>query len=386
MRRLDRAKPRVLAGAATIVVFVVYFVTHRRSNAFNQYVLLADAFLHRRLYLVDAPPWLELTRVGRRGYVLDPPAPAALLMPFVAAWGTKFRQVYLTLVLGPLAVGAYTLAAARKWGPRTAITTATLVGLGTNLWWVSTDGGLWSVAHTCAVFFCAVAFLESTGRRRPWLVGALLGLAGLSRLPTFLLFPLYAQPLVKGRARRPALKILAVFALALGGAASIYLAYNCARFGNPLDGGWSTSEYLSEPWFARGRFHPSYVWRHVYAILFESPRFSDEVPFLLPDNAGVALLLTTPAFLYALRAPMNEENAGVIAALVLASTPLLLHGLTGGAQFGYRYALDLLPALLVLTVSGIRAANAKRVLLVIGAGCVANLWGALAFNLFDWAS
>ena len=36
-------------------VFLMYFFTRRIGNPYNQYVLLTDAFLHKRLYLIHPP-------------------------------------------------------------------------------------------------------------------------------------------------------------------------------------------------------------------------------------------------------------------------------------------------------------------------------------------
>ena len=61
-----------------------------RADPFDYFVRLADAFLHGRLYLLEAPSWLnELVPGGGGWYVVYPPVPAVLLVPFVAVFGTE---------------------------------------------------------------------------------------------------------------------------------------------------------------------------------------------------------------------------------------------------------------------------------------------------------
>ena len=71
----------VQGALIAMCLFLIYFVTGSKSNPFDQYVRLADAFLHGRLYLQAPPDYLELARyfdsglackgpeVGCKGYV-----------------------------------------------------------------------------------------------------------------------------------------------------------------------------------------------------------------------------------------------------------------------------------------------------------------------------
>jgi hypothetical protein len=101
---------------------LIYFATCNESNPYNQYVRLADALLHGRLYLEAPPNHLELARyfdnglpcqdaaVGCKGYVIDPPAPAVLLMPFVAVFGVALNQVLVSIAFGAAAMGLFWVA------------------------------------------------------------------------------------------------------------------------------------------------------------------------------------------------------------------------------------------------------------------------------------
>lgn len=372
-----------------LLAFIVYALTRRGDNPYNQYVLLSDAFLHGRLHLVDAPDFLELARFGNRLYVIDPPAPTIFLLPFVALFGTGADHVLISCGVGAVAVGMLWIAARRLWLDQGfAAAMVLLVAFGTNFWWIASDGGFWSFAHTAALFFMAAALVEATGRRRPWLVGLLVGLAGLSPLPVFLIAPLYAYFVLDGDLRLTGRNVrrLVWFGSALGGAAAGYIAYNWARYGSLTDLGYYHPQYLSEPWFERGRFDITYIPRHIEAILFLAPVRDEVFPFFRPTSAGLALIFTTPAFLYALRAKLTPRHVAALVAACLVAAVLVTHGTTGWSQFGYRFSLDLLPALWLLTASGMRERLDRPKIAVLALCFLVNLWGVLSFNVFDWVA
>lgn len=106
---------------ATLVAAIIFGIYFLASNVSSPYVQLADSLLHGRLYLTpeQAPGYLELARYfdngtvcnGQepdcRGYVIDPAAPALLLVPFVAVLGPDFNQVLVSLGYGAVAMGLF---------------------------------------------------------------------------------------------------------------------------------------------------------------------------------------------------------------------------------------------------------------------------------------
>lgn len=379
-----KRRPWLQMVCVSAAVFAVYFLTRRVYNPYNQYVLLTDAFLHKRLWLVHPPPYLELARFGSKWFVIDPPAPTLFLFPFVAIFGTGADNVLISCGVGAVAVGFFWVAAQRLWAqPSVRIAMTVLVAFGTDFWWVSSDGGFWSFAHVSAVFFLMAALAEATGRKRPWLVGGCVALAGLSRLPVFLIAPLYAYLISDGRWREH-VRRLGVFFVSVSAGVAFYLGYNRVRYGTFRDLGYYHPQYLHEWWFAHGRFNVRYIPRHIRAIFFEWPHFSAHFPFVRPDYIGMALLFTTPMFLYAFRARLDRRTIAALLALVLVSIPLVTHGATGWSQFGYRYSLDALPALVILTASGLRERVSKPAITLLTFCVLVNLWGTLAFNRFSW--
>jgi hypothetical protein len=260
-----------------------------------------------------------------------------------------------------------------------------LVAFGTNFWWVTTTGSVWMLAHVSAVFFLMAALVEATNKNRPWLVALLVGLAGLSRLPTFLTFPFFAYTVGWGiNTRGSLIRRLVIFGSVLVVMGGLYLLYTYGEYGT-LSLGYERGQFVSESWFSKGLFSVSYIPRQLNAIFFYVPVFSDQFPFFKPSFMGLGLFFTTPALLYMFRA--SSKPRLVLAALVgllLTSIPMLTYGATGYLQFGYRFSLDILPFMVILVASGMRYRLNWLKIAVIVLSCCINLWGTLAFNKLNW--
>ena len=387
MHRASGSKWFQALGIA-ILVFVIYFITSKGSTPYNHYVLLADAFLDGRLYLVDAPPWLELIRYGEKGFVINPPAPTLFLLPWVAIWGISTNQAIVSMMVGAGAMGLFWVAATQLgWSLSVKAAITLLLAFGTNFWWAATEGSVWTLAHVSAVFFLVAALVETTGKNRPWLVGLLLGLAGLSRLPTFLAFPFFAYTIARGgEDRQIIIRRLVAFGLALAAMGGAYLLYTYGEYGT-FTLGYERGRFVDEPWFSEGLFDISYIPRQLNAILFYVPVFTDQFPYFKPSFMGLGLFLTTPALLYMFRARLKEGlSLAALAALLLVSIPIVTYGATGWLQFGYRFSLDLLPFMAILIASGMHHRLDRLKIAVILLSCAINLWGTLSFHKFDWVA
>ncbi len=371
-----------------ILVFIIYFVTSKGSTPYDHFVRLADAFLDGRLYLVDAPPWLELTRHGAKAFVINPPAPTLFVLPWVAIWGLSTNQAIISMLVGSAAIGLFWVAATQlRWSLSFKVAITVLLAFGTNFWWAATEGSVWTFAHVSAVFFLMAALVETTGKNRPWLIGLLVGLAGLSRLPTFLTFPFFAYTISRGAGDRGIItRRLVAFGLALAAMGGLYLLYTYGEYGS-FTLGYERGDFTEGPWFSEGLFNVRYIPRHLNAILFQSPVYTDQFPYFKPSFIGLGLFLTTPALLYMFRARLRERlPLAALVALLLTSIPLVTYGVTGWLQFGYRFSLDLLPFMAILVASGMRHRLDRLKIAVILLSVSINLWGTLAFHKFDWVS
>ena len=389
-------RSRWMQGTAIgLAIFAIYFASSDLYNPFNQYERLADSMLHLRLDIPNPPDYLELARYPDGAYVINPPAPAVLLIPFVALWGFDTNEVMVSLALGAAAVGLFWVATKQLgWDPQISAALTLLMALGTNFWWAAADGGMWMFAHVTAIFFMMGALVEATGHKRPWLVGLLVGAAGLCRLPTFLSAPFFAYLLVHGDERRlleifrdkAVLLRVGLFGAALTLMFGLDLLYNYARFGTVKDEGYYHPQYLELEAFSKGITDYSYIPRHLDAIFLQLPALDGSFPFIRPRVQGMSLLLTTPMFIYLLGTPLNRMTFAATLATLLTLAPIVIYATTGGTQFGYRYALDALPMLLVLTAAGMGYEMSRFKWGLVAACCLIGLWGVLAFERFHWVA
>ena len=162
-------------------------------------------------------------------------------------------------------------------------------------------------AHVSAVFFLMAALVETAGKNRPWLVGLLVGMAGLSRLPVFLTFPFFAYTVSRGISdRRKLIRRLVLLSGTLGIMGGLYLLYTYGEYGT-LSLGYEKGDFVNGALFSKGLFSISYIPRQINAILFQGPVFSDNFPFFKPSSMGLGLFFTTPALLYMFRAHLKDK-------------------------------------------------------------------------------
>ena len=106
---------------------------------------------------------------------------------------------------------------------------------------------------------------------------------------------------------------------------------------------------------------------------------------------GMSILITTPAFIYSVFAGIKKKiTLACWVGIIPIALILFLHGGVGWQQFGYRFALDFYPYLLILTALGIsRDLKADSDLewhhkTLIIASVLVNLWGVIWINKLGW--
>jgi hypothetical protein len=371
------------AACVFALVLIAYFVTYKatgRAPAIcNHYVRLADAFLHGRLYLTGVPDWFEVARIGGKAFVIIPPAPTLFALPLVPIWGLGTDQTLISMTVGAGAIGLFWVAATQLgWSLRFRAAVAFMIALGTNLWWAALDGGGWQLAHISAVFFLMAALVETTAKNRPWLIGLLVGLAGLSRLTTFFAAIFFAYTIVRGVSNRRALVTrLGAFAIGLAVMVALYFAYNYGRYGTISDQGYYHPQIYQALW-AKGMFNIGYIPRQIEAILFYAPKLTDGFPYFRPTLYGLGLFFTTPALLYMFSARLKERlTLAALVGLIAVAIPIVTYWSVGWIQFGYRYSLDFLLFMVLLMASGMRYRLSPLKIAVIVLSFAVNLWGVV---------
>ena len=73
-------------------------------------------------------------------------------------------------------------------------------------------------------------------------------------------------------------------------------------------------------------------------------RLDDTLPYIHPTFGGQAMILTSPAFVLALRPSFRRIQTALVAlAVLIAMTPSLFYFTNGFAQFGTRHYLHTFP-------------------------------------------
>ncbi|EKE06358.1 MAG: hypothetical protein ACD_19C00016G0031 [uncultured bacterium] len=374
---------RKLLSIFFIVTLVVYFITSPGKTPFDYFTRLADSFIDEKYYLNDNPPWLsELVPAGENKYfVVYPPMPALVLIPFRYLLGNSFEQRYLTFLLG---AGIVVLTMAISWifkkNKGQLIFMGLLTAFGNIIWFLSSVGSSWYLGQISAAFFITAAIYESLKRKRPLLVGIFIGAAFLSRLHTILSLPLFIYLFFdkKGWFQN-------YFKIALGiiPFLGFNFYYNFIRFGTVFDKAYLLIPgLLDEPWFRNGLFNIKYIPNGLRAMFLLSPRYSNTFPYLTPSWRGLSILFTSPILIFTLFNGLKDKiNLFTWISILPIAIVVLSHGTTGFAQFGYRFAVDFYPLLFLLLINyfSIHKIN-KFHWLLLAVGIIVNLWGVICIN------
>jgi hypothetical protein len=368
--------PAIVVGATLVVLsFAVYLLSARGFDATRgDLFYLADAFLHGRTWLTFALGPYDIVPAGPdRVYVPFAPFPAIVLMPLVAIVGPERADLWEPIVNSALAAADVWLAfwLARRVGVRSLVDSAFLaifLGFSTQIWWVTTRGGVWHTGHLIAVFLTLAALIEVFGRRRPLLLGLLAGAAFLTRAPLAFAIPFYLAVVRPRAVHRTELGASGwrdwhtwpiegwiTLLIAVAPSVAFFLFYNQARFGSPLESGYALATL--PPWLAQiraqGLFSIDHLGMNLDYLFTHLPSLIRDPPFFQPDGLGMSIFITSPALLRAVRAPFRDPATGPLAwglaaTALLTIIPNLLYYGGGWLQYGYRYALDSIPFVLAL--------------------------------------
>lgn len=381
--------PAARALALFSLCFALYAASSgtRLKNLAGQghYLTLAGWMLEGRVSSATRPPGEDVVEHDGRYFIAFPPLPALLMLPLAALGSRAANPVLFTAAFGALNV-VLVGSLLRRGLPRLGRPVEPgLVGwmtlafaLGTAHWYSAAAGTVWHTSQVCGLTFVLLAVFEALGRGRLPVCGLLLGLAMAARPPLALALPFFA-PLVFAagprRAAGPALALLSPLGLCL----LSLLLYNEARFGAWLDFGYTRMDVgpVLRPFLDQGLFGLTHLPRNLFYALLHFPAPRGRFPFFALDPMGNSLLFTSP-FLFGafLKKPAGAWGAGAALAALAVLGVNLLYFSTGYAQFGYRYALDAMPFLVLLAAAGFARATPLLKGLALWAALV-NLLGML---------
>jgi hypothetical protein len=346
------------------------------------------------------------------------PTPALLMVPYVLVFGVSdTAQMVHSMAVGAINVVLFWYILRQLNTNRsTKLLLVPFFAFGTANFYAATTSTLWFYNHVTAVMFLLLAIIFLLRGSHPIIPAAMLGLALLARQPVLLAAPAFMYFYVRqyyptvfsrewlrdGRV----LEKLGFFIASLAPFVLILLWYNAVRFGGPFDTGldeiydkyngqiytiylknFGTSERFAE-------FDVRNVFLHLYTIFllpptFEPAPFSDPAQWqnsfwLRPSEYGMSVLITSSPFIYAAFVQHRKAIRNMCwLAIPIIAVPTLMYYSQGWVQFGYRYLMDYLPFIMILTALGFEEFRTPRslwlkialVVLAVAIGFWGRYWG-----------
>lgn len=406
------------------------------------YVYQAYSLLHGHLDLIPAPglSLIDTVQVGGKHYLVYPPLPALLLLPFVALFGLRTSDVLFTMLVSALDLPLLFLLFDRfsqlrltRRGWRANLLLAALLYFGSITLWLSVGGEVWFTEQIVACCCTLLSLLLAFHRRWLWSALALAG-AFFSRGTLALGFPFllalawydvdpaawprpslaalraWRLPTSHGSMRRATWRLAwsairsalvgvlpgwrdrrvrraLPVALVAGAAVALFLARDALIFGSPFETGYGLTLAQNYPTIHYGVYSLHYVRMNLVAnfldvphVIFTSPTDLHPTIDMLNGGAGISVFVTTPLFLYLFwhNARFSPLRAALWATIGVMVAQVLLYDWTGSYQFGARYLLDAYPyAFALLALGEIRID--WRVCALGALGILVNLLGAAQF-------
>lgn len=374
-----------------------------------QYLYEAQSLMHGHLALDINPATVDVIVSHGKHYVVYPPFPALILIPFVAIWGTRTSDVLFTAINGALDLPLLFLffeqvrangLTRRPW--RHNMVLAVLLYFGSIHLWLSLAGRIWMTAHIMCFTLTLLSLFLALRRHYTWSAIALAcaffcrGTVALG-FP-FLLYlawqdagraPVIERFLSSLRARRPDWSAIPWRRLAPPVAVGVvmvllFMVRNFLMFQSPLESGYNLLLQQRYPEVTHGVFNVVYIPANIIANFFTFPLVTftgpyDRHPLIDIINHGDAVnpFFTTPLFLLLFWRNRNRSQirAALWATIGLFVVAVLCFHAAGFVQFGARYLFDAYPyAFFLLVCNEIRMDWRVAVLGLLG--IVFNVLGA----------
>lgn len=393
----------LLAG---IFIFVFFSYEHlliwmgaANQSRYSYWNLLAEDFLHGRLYLQSPPQTHDLTMYDGKWYVPMPPSPAILMIPLAyLVGGVNIDTSDFSIVLSAINVVLVFLTLdqmnKRKWVRLSYIGMLLIVALfafGNPHLWVGIRGRAWFVSQIVTVTFLALAVFGTIRSWSPWLVGISIGFAIGSRPNAIMTWPFVfaiAMQILKERNGNVNFKQILVWTiksmLPIGMAVAGLLLYNYARFQDLFNFGYVTIS--GDPNIVAnartyGLFSLHYVPDNLKAMFINLPaiQLGSRWP-ILPSTVGTSMFLVTPPLIYLFHRYGREWWVlGAWVSIFFNFLLLVTYHNTGAHQFGYRYILDTILPIVALLALSLRGRITWHYVFLLIVSIAFNIYGAFWF-------
>lgn len=343
------------------------------TTAKNYFSLQAYSLVRGHINLIALPQDLyDLSIYNHQAFLYWPPLPSFFALPFVILGGINVSDILYTAFYASFCpVILYLLlhqAKKVKYIPSISENQILLLTLffafGTVFFYLSVVGTVWFTSQVISTipllvsllflfkyiedktnisFIISVIFLCLAFWGRNTLI-----LTGLLHL--FILFTVYQNRI----------KLVLISLLIIITCISLFGLYNYIRFGSLLENGLKYHQ-VNPKWkndlSNYGVLNPHYLPYNFFYLLINPVGITRISPYINPDPEGNSIFSTSPLLLlfFGLFSfnIWKKENKPLIIYLLISGIilfSLLVYFSTGWIQFGYRYALDAIP-LLILSLS-----------------------------------
>lgn len=393
------------------VGLIYYFSNPKPQNYYDYTFRVAHNLLNGAIAFTEKQPsWLnEFVPFGKYYYSVFPLGSVLSMIPFAffksVGLITEMPAAFISGFLASV-ICLFLILIARRyeydWSKRVLLILGILFG--TWMWTNLTMGGAWQLALGFAMVGELGAIYFTVFDRKPLLAGLFFALGFGNRTEILLSAPVLMFLLIRNNIGQPSavsdqqeegngadyevkskkkLKIkdrrpqtqekliefgkpqliaVAKFCavpFALGVAT---LLYNYVRFYSFTDFGYARIPgVLDEPWYNHGIFSYHYIPGQAWEMLFKLWERKAAFPYLVPNGFSSSILWSSPFILLALRRGARDKILKYAAwtAIVPMTILLWMHGNSGGWQFGYRYAMVLLPWLFVILLENSGSAGSS---------------------------
>lgn len=362
--------------ALIILFLLVTLLINLGETGYQHFAHLANSIISGHLYLLENPDGIgDVVSVNGHDYWPLGPFPSVALMPL--AWvarglgGVLYQGLPQAIVV--LGVFLIVLRVARRleYDAYESALWAFAFTFATMFLGVAMLAKSWYFAQTVGVLLCWWMFHEYFGKRRYLFIGILAGCLVATRLTAALVLVFFLLDLLNSDLTRRQKWTFAAQLLAPSAVGVVLLGlYNAARFGNPLETGYTLQTIggflLASR--AHGVFSLAHVPGNLYFALLSGPLpvFLEDgsqvlrFPFVTANAYGMSVFLTSPYMLLMLLLRYRDTFArlALLTVLIIAIPVVSYYGV-GYAQLGYRYALDFWPLLFLLFMKLYRQSHTR---------------------------
>lgn len=397
-----------------VIVGIIYFFSNPKPQTHYDYTFrVADNFLRGAIGFNEKPPsWLnEFVPFGESWYSVFPLGSILTMIPFAFfKFIGAIKEMPAGLISALTASGItwflLQITAYYEQTERKKLLMICGILFGTWMWTNETMAGAWQLALGFAMLGELGAIYFTVYDRRPVLAGLFFALAFGNRTEVLLTAPIFmfllwqdhkkplsnveiqiadSQPETSNLKLQNRIK-LAKFCIVPFILGVSTLIYNYLRFESFTDFGYARIPgVLNEPWYNHGIFSLYYIPRQAYEMLFKLWETKAIFPYLVPNGFSNSILWSSPFILLIFRFGARDKILKYTSwfAIILLTLLLWTHGNSGGWQFGYRYAMVLLPWIFVILLEN----SPKKItnlewFVYIFSFCI----NAYATYLFHWTS